>query len=327
MHAQTLGGSSVYNFMKLPASPLLTASGGVNVSWKANDPGLAVNNPALLTPELNSALGLAFNSFIGGIKTYNLSGVTEAKQWQTVFGGSVYFVDYGSIPQTDAAGNRSGDFHPVDYAVQLSAGRQYLDRWHYGATVKLIGSRFGQYRSSAIAVDVGVHYSDTANKIDAAVVARNMGAQLSTYAGEQEDLPFDLEIGITKRLAKAPFGFSFTAQHLQHFDILYSDTAFNNENQFTQNHHFVSKLLNHVVVAAHIYIGANLDATVGYNQLRRSELNIGASGNGLNGFSMGLRIKFSKLQVIYAHTNYQRNIAYNQFGLVLWLNKLGMVNR
>ena len=80
--------------------------------------------------------------------------------------------------------------------------------------------------------------------------------------------------------------------------------------------------MNHFVLATHIYIGNNLDATIGYNHLRRSELNIASAANGLNGFSMGLRIKFSKLQVMYARSNYQRNIAFNQFGLTVALNQV-----
>jgi hypothetical protein len=75
-------------------------------------------------------------------------------------------------------------------------------------------------------------------------------------------------------------------------------------------------------VASHIYLGNNLEATLGYNHLRRQELNIGSSGNGLNGFSMGVRIKFSKLQVLYARSNYQRNISYNQLGLNLKMDQL-----
>jgi hypothetical protein len=148
-----------------------------------------------------------------------------------------------------------------------------------------------------------------------------MGAQLSTYAQEREDLPFDMQAGITKRLAKAPLGFSFTAQSLHRFNILYNDTTFNNENEFETNDKFFNKMMNHFVFAGHIYLGQHLEATVGYNHLRRSELNIGSNGNGLNGFSMGLRVKFQKLQVQYARASYQRNVSYNQLGLNLQLDQ------
>jgi hypothetical protein len=44
--AQTLGGSSVFSFLKLSSTPQLIALGGVNVSQPSNDVGLAFSNPA-----------------------------------------------------------------------------------------------------------------------------------------------------------------------------------------------------------------------------------------------------------------------------------------
>jgi hypothetical protein len=117
-------------------------------------------------------------------------------------------------------------------------------------------------------------------------------------------------------------GFSFTAQQLHHFDISYNDTSFNNENGVVSENKFINKLMNHFVLATHIYIGNNLEATIGYNHLRRSDLNIAGAANGLTGFSLGMRVKFSKLQILYARSNYQRNIAYNQFGLTVQLNQV-----
>ena len=61
--AQTLGGSSVFNFLKLPNTPQLTALGGVNVSQISNDVGLSFNNPALLKPGMHTQMNAVFNSF------------------------------------------------------------------------------------------------------------------------------------------------------------------------------------------------------------------------------------------------------------------------
>ena len=319
--AQTLGGNAIFNFLKLPATPLLSAAGGVNISYQTNEAGLSANNPALLDSSMDTQVNVSFNSFLAGIKTYGLTGVRDLKKLNTVFGGHIYFVDYGSIPQTDAAGNQSGSFRPVDYVVQVSAGRKYMEKWKYGATLKFIHSGYQQFTSSAFAMDVGINYQDAGHLLSASLLARNMGFQVKTYAGAGEDLPFDIQIGLTKRLEKAPFGFSFTAKHVHRFNILYNDTTFNNENDLPANGNFFNKLLNHFVVAAHIYAGNNLEGTLGYNHLRRAELNMGATGNGLNGFSMGLRVKFQKLQVLYARSSYQRNISYNQLGLTVQLNQ------
>ncbi|HEX6334043.1 MAG TPA: type IX secretion system protein PorQ [Flavisolibacter sp.] len=320
--AQTLGGTSVYNFLRLPATPVLTAAGGVNTSFKAHEVGLTANNPSLLDENVSRQLNASFNTFPGGVHTYSLTGATQVPKQGAVAAGHIYFLDYGAIPQTDAAGNTSGTFRPVDFVVQLSAAKKYLQKWHYGASLKFIHSSYQQYRSSGLAVDAGLLYTDTANDLTASVLARNMGVQLSSYAGERDDLPFDLQVGITKRLAKSPFGFSFTAHHLHQFDILYHDTTFNVTNNFTTGTGFFNKLLNHFVFATHIYLGNHLEGTIGYNHLRRSELNIGSAANGLTGFSTGLRLKLKKFQVLYAHTNYQRNISWNHFGVTMHMDRL-----
>ena len=321
LFSQTLGGNAAYNFLKLPPSPMLTAAGGANVSYKTSEVGLSANNPSLLNAELSSQVNASFNAFLGNIKTYSLTGAHHVHKINTTFGGHIYYVDYGSIPATDAAGNRSGEFRPVDFVVQVSAAKKYLERWSYGASIKFINSSYGQYASNAIAVDFGLLYVDSAKSFTASFLAKNMGTQLKTYAGDKEDLPFDLQVGITKRLQKAPFGFSMTAHHLHNFNISYNDTVFNNDNGFSPPSSF-NKIFSHFVLATHIYLGKHLEATVGYNHLRREELSIPNSGNGLAGFSAGLRIQFSKLQILYARSTYQKGIAYNQIGITAQLNKL-----
>ncbi|HEU4901505.1 MAG TPA: type IX secretion system protein PorQ, partial [Flavisolibacter sp.] len=295
---------------------------GINVSYTAADIGLTTGNPALLRPNIIRQLNASFNAFLAGSKGYSLTGALFSEKWQTTFGGHVHFLDYGNLQNTDAAGNVMGQFRPADFVVQASASKRYLQNWTYGLTLKFIHSAYGQFRSSALAADVGVLYQDSASRLSAAIVVKNMGAQLKTYAGEEEELPFDLQVGITKRLAKAPFGFSLTAQHLQTFDILYSDTTFNQNNNVSSSSTTFSKILTHLVLASHIYLGQTIEATVGYNFLRRQQLSSGTDGSGLTGFSAGLRVKFPKLQVLYARSAYQKGLASNQIGLTMQLDRL-----
>ena len=320
--AQTLGGNSVFNFLKLPNTTQLTALGGVNVSSTSNDVGLAFNNPALLRPEMHSQLNAVFNGFYNGVNAYHLSMAYRAKKVATNFLWGMTYFDYGTAIQTDASGNVLGDFRPTDWVMQLSASRQYLERWHYGMTLKFISSNYGPYRSNGIAADVGVLYRDTANLLSVSVLAKNMGTQLRKYndAGP-EDLPFDLQLGITKRLANAPLGFSLTAHHLHQFDIRYKDTAFNNSNGLSGESGTIDQLLRHFVFATDVYIGDRVQLTAGYNYLRRKELSIGNTGNGLTGFSLGVALLLNKLQIRYARSQYQQNTAYNQFGLSMPLNQ------
>jgi hypothetical protein len=321
---QTIGGSSVFNFLKLSNTPQLTALGGVNVSVTSNDVGLSFNNPALLKKEMHTQMNAVFNSFYAGINAYHLSFGYRHEKLKTNFGWGLTYFDYGRIAETDASGNVLGQITPTDWVMQLSASRSYLEKWSYGASVKFISSNYGVYRSNGIALDFGVLFTDTANLFSASLLAKNMGYQLKKYAGTQaEELPFDLQLGITKKLKNAPISFSITALHLHQFDIRYNDTLFDNENfgvsktgKFT-----FDKIFRHFVFASQIFPVPQLEVTISYNHLRRQELNINNTTNGLNGFSIGVGLIVKKLQVRFAGTHYQSNTGYNQLGLNLQLNQ------
>lgn len=325
LNAQTLGGSSVFNFLKLSNTPQLTALGGVNISQTSNDVGLVFNNPALLKPSMHTQMNAVFNNFYGGIKVYHLSLGYHHEKLNTNFSWGLNYFGYGNIPQTDASGNVLGKFRPTDWVMQVSASRSYLEKWNYGATLKFINSNYGPYRSNGIAMDMGVLYQDSLKLFSASLLAKNLGFQLKKYNGTQpDDLPFDLQIGLTKRLRSAPFSFSITAQRLHQFNILYNDTTFNNENGFNNrsaNKFSFDKLLNHFVLATTIYLGDRVETIVGYNFLRRSDLSIGNGGNGLTGFSLGAGVMLGKLQIRYARAYYQNSSAYNQLGLNMKLNE------
>lgn len=324
MQSQTLGGNAVFNFVKLPNTPQLTALGGVNVSQTTADAGLAFNNPSLLKPSLHSQLNAVFSDYYAGIKIFHLSGAYHAAKLQTTFGGGIHYFNYGSVAETDASGNVLGKFRPTDWVVQVSAASSYLQKWSYGATIKFISSSYGQYRSNGVAADMGVLYHDSSALFSASVLVKNIGFQVKKYPGtEAYELPFDLQAGITKRLKEAPFSFSLTAQKVHRFDIRYNDTAFNNANGFTnakKTGFSAGKLLDHLVFASTLYLGNRIDIQVGYNFLRRRELNIGNAGNGLNGFSAGAGCVLGKVTVRYARAYLQSGMALNQFGLLLKLD-------
>lgn len=320
--AQTLGGKAAYNFLSFsPAAPV-TAAGGINISHHWNNVAAAYFNPAFLQADLHGKAAMNFTQLAGGVKALHLSGAYHASKQNTSFGGHIFLVQYGSIPETDAAGNEYGTFNAYDYVVQISAAKQYLERWQYGSSLKCIQSFYGSYSSAALAADVGLLYQDSVNGFRAGLVAKNLGFQIKKFSEVGEDLPLDLQIGITKRLLQAPLAFSLTAHHLHRFDMEYNDTTFNNQNNFTASSSFAKKVFNHLVLAGHVYLGQHLEASLGYNFLRRSELSVGSGGNGLTGFSAGLSAKFQKLEIHFSRATYTKGQGYNQIGLQMNLMDL-----
>ncbi len=324
--AQTLGGNAVFNFLKQPLNARLAALGGINVSDISNDVGMSFHNPALLRDGMHRQVSTSFNSFLAGIRNYGVTGAYHLEEAKTNIAFGTNYFDYGTIAQTDASGNVLGSFRPMDYVVQVMASRAYHERFRYGLTLKYIQSSYGQYRSSGLAFDVGVTYYDSSKQLQVSVVVKNMGTQLKTYDGSnrKEELPFDLQAGITKRLENAPFQFSLTAHHLQKFNTYYNDTSFRaseGENGYAANT-TLQKIFSHVVLSAQIFLNEKLEINTGYNFQRRQDLNAYNVTSGLNGFSFGAGLLLNKLHIRYGTGFYQSNL-FHQLSLNLnWAGKL-----
>ena len=323
--SQTLGGRSGYQFMRFPVSAHAAALGGMNVAQQNTDISLAFHNPALLSTDMHAQMSASFNAGYDGIKQYHWMQGYRHPDLKTNFAAGISFFNYGDLTQTDPSGNILGSIRPRDYVVQLSASREYLSRWTYGITLKYIASNYGTVRSSAFAADVGLLYRDTTNQLQISLVAMNMGGVFKKYTnGINEELPFDLVFGISKKLAKAPIQFSLTAHQLHRFNLLYNDTLFNQEigDPFQATKGFtIDKLFRHFIFSTQILIGKKVEVSVGYNYLRRAELRLPNYPNGLVGFSLGAGAILPKLQLRYGRTYYQNTTAYNQLSLNLPLNR------
>ena len=67
-------------------------------------------------------------------------------------------------------------------------------------------SVLSSYHSSALGVDFGGTYDDTAHCFTLSGRYCQPGRQLTTFTpGDNEKIPFDLEVGISKRLEAYPF--------------------------------------------------------------------------------------------------------------------------
>jgi hypothetical protein len=322
--AQTLGGSSAFSFLRSPSNPLAMALGTANVSVITRDPMATALNPALLREDMHARLSVSANAFFSGARRIGARYCHDiGGERPTLLSADIDYLDYGSSPSTDPSGNLLGEFRARDHAVRLTASRSYGERWHYGLTLSFAGSTYGIYRSQALLADVGLTYTDTSGLFQAGFTARNMGAQLRTYAGRAEDMPFDLQVGVTKRLRHAPLQFSLTAQRAHRFDILYRDTSFNIANFGVPGPGgTLENLFRHFVFAVQGYVGDKVELSLGYNHLRRAELAIPNGANGMAGFSAGAAVLLRRLQVRFARSVYQNGLAYSQFGLSVSLGRI-----
>jgi len=192
-----------------PNTAQLAALGGVNISSIGNDVGMAFHNPALLRDEMDQQINASFYTFAQGIRQYGLTTAFHLEGINSNLGLGVQYLNYGTLQETDASGNVLGEFRPVDYAVQLILSKSYHEHWWGGLTTKYVRSGYAQYIASGLAFDAGISYYDEDKGLQCSFLAKNMGSELGTYNGSalKEEMPFDLQLGITKNYCRHLFSF------------------------------------------------------------------------------------------------------------------------
>ena len=316
--AQTLGGNAVFSYLLQPNAAKLSSLGGVNISSIGNDLGMAYNNPALLRDDMHQQISTSFYSFAEGVQQLGFVNAYHHQKSNTNIALGVQYLSYGSITQTDPSGNILGVFKPADYTIQFMLSHVYKSNWWVGLTTKYINSSYAQYHATGLAFDWGIAYLNSNQLMQVSFLAKNMGTQLSAYVptAPKEELPFDLQLGITKKLENAPFQFSLTAHHLQQFNILYNDPIFNNlegDTRFNQKN-TAQKIFTHLVFSSELILSDQLQINTGLNLMRRQSLNAYNMTNGLNGFTLGFGLHLNKLHIQYATGFYQQNL-FHQFSL------------
>lgn len=329
--AQVTGGQYAFEYLRMSNSPHVTALGGLNVANPDNDISLALQNPALMRPGLHNQLQLNYNSYYADIRILNLQYGYYVPKINTAFAAGIQYLNYGSFTQTDNVGNVYGDFKASDYAINLAASRSYLQHWRYGATFKFANSHLGTYTATAAVADIGINYYDTTTLWDIGAVAKNMGVMIDKFNDQVpgEPVPFDLQIGVSKRFRHMPLRLFTIIHHLYEWDVRYSnpaDVSASNllgttDSSKSEGSHFTDKLFRHFIFGAELTLGKRLVITGSYNFLRRTELAIETTP-GITGFAFGAGLYLDKFQVHYARSYYHVAGAYNEIGITMNLNKI-----
>lgn len=327
-HAQVSGGEFAFEYLRLPNSPHISALGGINVANPSDDISFAVQNPALMRPELHNEVAFNYNNYYADIKNSNLIYGYYEPKIATAFVLGVQYINYGSFTQTDNVGNQLGTFNAADYAISLGASRQYGERWRYGAALKFAQSKLYNASATGVLGDVGVTYEDTANFFTFGMVAKNMGVMVKKYTPDNpaEPMPFDVQLGLSKRFKHLPLRLIATLHHLYEWDVRYnnpddiSKTNLFGSTDTTVKKSFSDNLFRHFIFGAELMLGKRITLTVAYNHMRRQEMAL-TEKKATAGFSFGGSINLNKFQIHYARSYYSIAGAYNEFGLNVALNK------
>jgi len=308
--AQT-GGKTTYKFLNLTQSARVAALGGNFLAIRDNDLSLALANPSLITPQMGHTLSLNFtNSFAGTNYGFASYGFNLKKLGS--FAGSMQYYSYGKSDNTNEFGETNGQFSAGEYAFNLGWGRMLDSVFSIGANVKMIYSSLDIYHSLGMAVDVTGSYIPN-ESFCASLLFRNIGRQFTAYTAEGvEPLPFEIQAGISKRLAHVPFRYSILLQHLEKWDLSYTDPnapvdPFTGETTpQTDLEKFAGNAMRHVIIGGEFIPAKFLSIRFAYNYLRRQEMKV-VSRPGTVGFSWGFGLKVSKFNFNYARAAYHLN--------------------
>jgi len=325
-----IGGHYTYAFLNLTNSARVASLGGKSVSLSGDDLNLVFHNPSLLNSSMDQHLVLNYIGYFAGIK-YGYASYARDFGARGTFAAGMHYSNYGTFTSANEMGIITGEFRAAEYALNLFYSRKIDSLLTVGVNVKPIYSNLETYNSLGLAADLGITYFNPDRMFTAAVVLKNMGAQLIKYYGaaDRENLPFEIQAGVSQKLIHAPFRFSLTMQHLQRFDLTYESTVDNNNiydplsgNIETRNKAeiFGDKLLRHAIIGMEFLPGENFYVNLGYNYQRRQELKVPVSV-GMVGFSWGFGLKIKKYRFSYGRATYHLAGASNHFSLSVNLSE------
>ena len=320
---------SSFRFVNLVTSPRVAGFGGNMINVKDNDLSLAYTNPALLNPTMDNQVSLSYLNYIAGI---NYGMFSYAKDVENVgtFAVNMQFVGYGTFDETDNSGTVIGSFSANQTGINLAGSRQITDRFSAGAQLKFLFSNLERYTAFGMGLDIAGTYHIEEEILTTSLVFKNIGYQLTSYydGGDKEPLPFEIQIGVSKKMKHAPFRLSLVLENLQQWDLSYIDpNLIGKTDPLTgqpieiNEASFGKKLMLHTVFGLELVFSKNIMVQLGYNYRRRDELKTNEKP-ALAGFSFGFGAKFGAFKISYALSSFNQAGAANHFGLALFFNEM-----
>jgi len=275
-------GKSTFDFLQLPTSVRAAALGGTNVSIIENDLSLVFQNPAFLGQEMDLTISAGYLSYISDIGAGNVVFAKSLGQ-RSAWGVGFTYTNYGKMLETTEDQSILGNINAADICGNIFFSRDLTDKIRGGVAAKFIYSNYANNTAIGIGVDLGLSYYNRDKNLSIGLTGKNLGRQIKAYETELADLPWEIQLGLSQKLAHAPIRYSITAAHLNQWQFY---------NLQGEKDAFGTTFLKHFVFGVDFLLSDNFWFALGYNVKRASDLHL-SQGNGLSGFSIGagLRVK------------------------------------
>ncbi len=322
-YAQT-GGEETFLILNTSTSARQTALGGkvLTLTDNVNQPTW---NPATINLDLDKRLSANYTSYIGGISMGSISYAHRFNRRSNTFHTNLKYINYGSFIEANETGEETGTFNASDMIISLGYAYQIPKTdFFIGANIKFIHSSIAGYTSSGIAADFGFLYYNRYKPYRIAIVARNLGTQITTYNGTQEKLPLEIAIGGSYQLENVPLRWYATIDNLQKWNIAVANpsnqTSDLEGNITSESISFFDNAFRHVSFGAELFPESAINLRLGYNFRRGRELQI-QNVRSFGGLSFGFGLKMNNITLNYAYSKYHLASNTSTFSLEINLNR------
>lgn len=310
-------GEKVYRFLNLPTSTHINALGGNNVSLVDNDISLVFHNPALLGDEMNMNFNVNYMSYIGDIGSGSAifgKAIDEISN----FAVGMNYIDYGKFNKMSPDQVYEGTFSAKDISVNGVYSRDLTAYLRGGVTAKLIYSGYDAFSSFAVGFDVGLSYYSFDNSFSAGIALKNVGAQLSSYNDERVSLPWDVQVGLTKKIKNAPLRVSVTGIYLTQWEFERIDEA----NVIPRSKdNFFGTFFKHIVFGVDILPSDNMWLAVGFSPKANSDMRL-LDSNKWGGWNFGAGMRVKRFNIGFSLAQLHPSATSYHFGFSMDLSKM-----
>ena len=238
-------------------------------------------------------------------------------------------INYGEFNGTDVVGNSIANFNASQQIITLGSSKKLSDNFTFGANIKLLNSNLETYHSMTLSSNISTTYINQNSDFTSTFLIKNIGKPIINYTSEKEDLPFEIQLGISKSLKHLPFRYSVVLHHLNQYDI--SDdynlnTIYDPITNTVQikDETVAKKILRHVIVGGEFNpFRKSFYLRGGFNFQRREDLKL-SSAFTMSGFSFGLGFSVKKVQINYSRSAFHTSSSLNSFSIITNLSNFGL---
>ena len=317
-----------YNSLNLNSSSRILSMGGSVNSIMDNDISLTLITPSLLNKEMDGQISFNFVDYVSDINFISFHFGKKLNNNLMIFSG-IDAINYGKFDATDEVGNTISNFNASQQIATFAMSKYLGQDFTLGSNIRLLNSYLESYHSVVLSSNISTTYNNKEKSFTFTLLFKNIGRPIKSYTSEKEDLPFEIQLGLSKYLKHLPFRYSLVLHHLNVYDI---SNAYNlntiydpvTNQLIVKDETVAKKLLRHVILGAELNpFKKNLYLRAGFNFQRREDLKLNSSFN-MSGFSFGLGFSIKKIQINYARSSYHSSSMINSFSIVTNLSNFGL---